>query len=794
MDEANSLKVQRRKVAGKVTGASVRPASIKIDLELEPGTDLEVQLVARTSEGKPIASRVVKFSLPGAVSAAPADTAPSAPVVEEGIPPTTEEPVKAQSSKGIKIAAGWVTIRHWFENLGGSWKKHSTIWLLIGALLIYLVTRLIALESFPIYFFTDEAVQTILAQDFVRDNFTSYTHEFFPTYFVNGSQYNLSTSVYLQIIPLVLFGKSIFVTRATSAFITLLAAAAVGLTMWKVFKSRYSWLAILLLSITPAWFLHSRTAFETALGTTFFAVFLYCYLIYRTTDKRYLYAAVLAGALCFYSYSPSQMVMLVAALLLLISDFKYHWQNRMLVLKAFGVAILCAIPYARFMAVHGVENYRHLIILQSYWLSDKTILQKLGIFGLEYLKGLNPFYWFFPNNVDFIRHVMKGYNHLLLITLPFFLFGIFLCFRNFRKPEYRAVLIAFLAAPAGAALVELGVTRALFMVIPAVLLTALGIDVLLSWLEKHRVSHNVLAGGLFCVLSLFNFYMLHDAVVNGPIWYTDYGLGGMQYGGKELFGETREFLKENPGTYLIISPSWANGADVLARFFFNDPQPFVLGSIDGFIESKGKLTPNTTFVVTPEELDRLKATAKFTNIRILKTLPYPTGKTGFYFIKLDYVPNIDEIFAAEKASRLSFEEVNLNLPDGTPVRVRYSPLDMGPINNAFDGNENSIIRSAEANPLRIQLFFKDPRSIDKVIVRVGGTPTEVTVDVYPPGSNTPQTFRADKPESPDPRDVVVDFGRSLNASRVDIATKSVRDAEPAHVHIWEITLPQPQAK
>jgi hypothetical protein len=46
--------------------------------------------------------------------------------------------------------------------------------LFLLSLLIYLLVRVIGLEQFPIYFFTDEAAQTILAQDFLRDHFINY--------------------------------------------------------------------------------------------------------------------------------------------------------------------------------------------------------------------------------------------------------------------------------------------------------------------------------------------------------------------------------------------------------------------------------------------------------------------------------------------------------------------------------------------------------------------------------------------------------------------------------------------
>jgi len=58
------------------------------------------------------------------------------------------------------------------------------------------------------------------------------------------------------------------------------------------------------------------------------------------------------------------------------------------------------------------------------------------------------------------------------------------------------MLIAVLAAPSGAALVGLGVTRALVMVIPATLLTALGLEwamtrlsqVLAGWIPRASLS------------------------------------------------------------------------------------------------------------------------------------------------------------------------------------------------------------------------------------------------------------------------------------------------------------------
>jgi hypothetical protein len=135
--------------------------------------------------------------------------------------------------------------------------------LLLLALGVYVAVRLIRLVDYPTWFFADEAIQTVLASDFVRDGFRDFHGHLFPTYFLNVYGYNENLTVYVQVIPYLLFGKSVFVTRATSVLVTAFGALAVGLILRRVFRLRMPWIGILLLSSAPAWFLHSRTAFET---------------------------------------------------------------------------------------------------------------------------------------------------------------------------------------------------------------------------------------------------------------------------------------------------------------------------------------------------------------------------------------------------------------------------------------------------------------------------------------------------------------------------------------------------
>ncbi|MDZ4158920.1 MAG: glycosyltransferase family 39 protein [Anaerolineaceae bacterium] len=660
--------------------------------------------------------------------------------------------------------------------------------LFLLALLVYLFTRLIGLQEFPIYFFTDEAAQTLLAADLVRDGFHGYDGQFLPTYFLNVYQYNLSASVYIQVLPYLLFGASVWVTRATSALLSLVAAVSVGLTVRKIFRSKHAWVAVMLLSITPAWILHSRTAFETSLATSFYAGFLYLYLCYRQGSHRSLYPAIVLSALTFYTYSPIRLVVLLTAALLFFTDLRYHWQVRRHVLWGLGLALLLAAPEVRFQLTHPGENLQHLQVLNSYWVKPLPLDVKLMTYFKQYLTGLDPAYWYLPGSGDLARHLMKGYGHVLLATLPAALAGIWSCLRRWRSPEHRALLISLLTAPSGAALVGIGITRALVMVVPLAILSGLGIATAVEWLQSRwKAARRVLLLLLFSLLALFNLRMLQDALINGRFWFTDYGLGGMQYGAVQVFNEIEDYLERSPSTRIILSPSWANGTDMLARFFFNDPLPFEVGSIVGSMEREQALDDQTLFIMIPDEYQKVLESEKFTRVQVEKTLPFPDGRPGFYFVRLRYVDGVESIFEAEREQRRKLLEHKL-VVGGIPALVKYSYLDMGSIDLVFDGDSNTLVRTLEANPLQVQVEWSKSRQVERVSVRIGGTATKVQVRLQ--NADGKELIHASQTvgDEPNPRTLTFALGNAYEANRLLISVTSINSPEPAHVHLWEVTV------
>jgi len=668
------------------------------------------------------------------------------------------------------------------------------------ALAIYLAVRLTGLAQFPVYFFSDEAIQTMLASDLIRDGFHGYTGEFLPTYFPNGGQYNLSVSVYLQVIPTLLFPRSVEVTRATAVVVTLLAALAVGLTMQKVFASRIPWLAVLILSLTPAWFLHSRTAFETALATTFFAAFLACYLWYLQDHPALLPWAVTFAALTFYAYAPMRLTIAVMSVLLVVLDWRWHWRTPRVTLISAAVAAVWLIPFIRFLMLHPAGLNQHLEILGSYWVADLPLLDKLRRAGEIYLNLLSPAYWWGEPRFDIIRHVMKDYGHFPRLLAPFtvmgFVWGVFQMFRG--DTRARTVFLAWLVSPLGAVLVGEGITRVLCMVIPLTLFTALGLEQILDAINR-RMDHipapirgNGLLVLIYLALAAGNVSMLNDALTHGAFWTRDYGLNGVQYGARQVFAEIQTRLKREPDLKVVLTPTWANGTDVLARFFLpQDPPPLEINSYLAYTETYRPFIPEkTVFVMTAQEYLELPR-RYFSEVQVEQELPYPDGSPGFYFVRLRYAPNFQELLAQEQAERRKPVEESLEV-DGMLLRVSHTRLDMGELRHIFDRNPSTLIRTAGINPLTLKIAFAVPQRIEQVSLRIGGTPSRVRLSLWHTQEESPRVVEQDFPEDPLPRMVTLPLENPLSVSMLQVELWNASDSADGHVHLWELewgTLP-----
>ena len=655
------------------------------------------------------------------------------------------------------------------------------------ALGVYLATRLIGLEDFPIYFFTDEAVQTLLASDYVQNGFRDNNGVAWPTYFENSSVFNLSLSVYLQVLPAMLLPRSVFVTRAVPALVTLSAAAALALIMKHAFQARTWWAGPLLLGAVLFWFLHSRTAFETTLMVSLYTWFLYFYLLYRQRSPRYLYPALLCGGLAFYSYSPGQLIVVVTGLLLLLSDFRYHWQHRRSTLGAGLLLVVLVVPYVRFQVQHPGETYFHLRMVGSHWFLKLPLAEKVGQTVQLYLQGLDPGYWFFPHQRELIRHAMRGYAFFPTAFLPLLILGLVETLRRKSSSPHRALLLAALAAPMGAAMAGLGITRVLAFVVPATALAGLGLEAIAARVGPV-VARRAAGIGLAAGLSLASFSMLADALEHGPTWYDDYGLYGLQYGARQVFGEIHSMLTEDPDARIVLSPDWANGTDIVMRYFLPDEPRIRLEGGVALLEGPRDDLDNTTFVVTPEEFQAVRDSPLLSEVRELKTLPYPDGRPGFFFLAVRYAPDAEQQFARQLEERRRPVVGQIQL-DGQLIMVEHSPFDMGDLPEIFDRDPFTVARTREANPAVLTLTFPTPRPLTGLSLSPGSTDLTLRVSLRTAGADEPETFVWEFVDLPVDLTVEVQFWEAPRP--VEVMTLEIENPQAValdKVHIFDLIL------
>jgi hypothetical protein len=663
-------------------------------------------------------------------------------------------------------------------------------WLFGAALLVYTLTRFIALDQFPINFLSDEAIHTVRAAELVHGRFT-YQGEFLPTYFDNGAFWNLSASVYVQVVPYLLFGKSVLATRGASVVISLLAATAVSLTLRDIFKQPHGWIGALLLGLMPVWFLHSRTALEAVQMAAWYAAFLYAYLRYRAGAARWLYAAVICAALTFYSYSPGQIVMAVTGALLLMSDARYHWRQRATLMRAAALLLVLALPYLRFQSSHNHSLYRQLRDRGAFLFDPNVPLSEALIHtASEWLYGLSPWYWYAPDNGrDIVRHVMAGYGNLPPWTLPFALLGLGLAVRRVRDPAIRAVLLALIAAPAGGALTEIGNLRVLAFVIPITLLTGLGCIQVVLWMERRWPRAPVVAGA-FIALAGINGWMVHDGVVNGPRWTNNYGLYGLQYGAPQLFGEVApRLLRQHPDTRLVVSPAWANGADSVLRFFLSAHEQGRV-KLEGmeYFRSERRALEAILIVWQRDEYHTALSEPKYGALSVQEIVPYPDGTPGFYVLRLEYAANADVLFAAEAAALREPETETITL-DGQAVTVTHSRFDSGALVYVFDGDPFTMARGAVANPLLFDLRFAPARPFTGLTLTTGTMERfTVAVRAHPPAG---ASWRAEQTFTRLPDDPTFSLalaGAPPHIVRLEIEIRDHFPQDPAHIHVREILI------
>jgi hypothetical protein len=167
-------------------------------------------------------------------------------------------------------------------------------------------------------------------------------------------------------------------------------------------------------------------------------------------------------------------------------------------------------------------------------------------------------------------------------------------------------------------------------------------------------------------------------------------------------------------------------------------------------------------------------------------IQFPSGEPGFYFTTLEYVENIEEIFAEELVARRILNKVTVFMENGKEIEVEHSTLDMGEIFHIFDGDPSTLARTWEANPMRLIIHFHEPHLVSQLFLRVGGEPTRVEAQIWADEADAPILLEVEVKEAADPRFVELDLPETTRVDWAEVRVFNLNNTEPAHVHLWEL--------
>jgi hypothetical protein len=412
-----------------------------------------------------------------------------------------------------------------------------------------------------------------------------------PLIFKAFGDYKLPVYIYLTVIPVWLFGLSVFSIRFISALAGTLAIPGIFLLTGKLFpdagvkiKKLYLPLSLIssfLLALLPWHFFISRPALEANLALTL--IIFAAYFLLKGLDKpaNFIYSSIHFG-LSLHTYNTARVFVPALILAFIIIYRRKIKLSKHLVVSVIILAGFALIVANQIFTGSGTARYGKLNIITestAYTLGQKRIESGLPPLIAKFIYN-RPVYYVqtFINNYfgyftpDFFNQsrgaqfqfAIPGRSLLGFPVMFLFLIGLYFLIRNPGERSHRMVLSWLLLSPIAAAL-TVDPPQALRPnpMIPAIVIIAgLGGIFLIDHLRTSVKTQGAIVG-LLLFLGIFGIY-LNDYFVTYPKSYSE----SWQYGYREVF----DFVNsQNIYTKVFISKRY--GEPHIFYSFFNQIDP-----------------------------------------------------------------------------------------------------------------------------------------------------------------------------------------------------------------------------
>lgn len=625
------------------------------------------------------------------------------------------------------------------QEKGGGASAKADLLLLAGAVVIYCLMVFSKLTQFPPYFFCDEAIVGVDAANILSRG-TDMNGNSWPLFFQGLGDYALSLTVYVQTLFDLVLGQSEWSIRVRSAVFSLMGALSFYLLLQRVFGLSRAWLAVFICAVSPVWLVHSRTGFEYITAGAFYLMFICFYFLGHKEHPKWWYAASIAAALCFYSYTPARGWIMSALVVLGMLNLGSHIKQFKSTAIAGVILFVIMIPYLVLHWTHPEITMKRLAALGAPSLTALITNSDHAKVTANFLQILSPDFWFTWERTQhegpMVRHVIPLMAPFPTWLLPFWGLGLLSLLIKIRSRFHRGLLGLLIISPFPAVFIDVNNARCFNVGCLYLVLIGLGLAGTLDWLARIRPLRGLfiapvrraLSVALFIGASTYalwlNRYMFGDALQN----YDDYGFYGVQYGAPQLF----EWVKKDPypGEKFHMASHLFNASHVYLSFFLHDEswlQRFEIIDFENLCKSVNPIADNALVIARSSALQELKASGCPLVWDTLNEFKDPRGQPNFAAIRMRRAPEYAEW--REKMFRQRTELISTDRTiNGKMVHIAYPLIDMGDPGSLFDGDPNSIVRTQQINPARFQLSFAETK-LTGILVILNNT-TEADVELH----------------------------------------------------------------
>lgn len=429
-------------------------------------------------------------------------------------------------------------------------KKEPLVLALIVLVGVFL--RFFQFGSNPASLYWDEAAIALDARSISETAKDINGESWFQPILISYGDFKAPILIWLASLSVKVFGMNPFAIRLPVALFSVLSIYVIYLLIKELLSfndtlvRRYKLLPILtasILSISP-WSVHfGRIAFESSLSVSFLSIALLFFVKAIKSKGFYFLISTLFAALATYTYYSLRLIIPLFCLGLIILFLKKIKTKKFLVIGSMLFFVLAMIPILKSPYYEASQAYRlnnnNLINHQQAIAESSRYLEKYNSslvsrllyhryvfvardFVINMSTHFTPSFLFFKGDSN-LRHHSGFSGEFLLVSLPFYLVGLFLLFKNIKTKLSIFLLFFMILSPIPAAMVyEVPhASRAIYLVVPFVTLIAWGINECFL-LKKKVISAVIILAFLINATIFYADYFTNYAKRSSEAWLYSY--------------------------------------------------------------------------------------------------------------------------------------------------------------------------------------------------------------------------------------------------------------------------------